>query len=82
MNKNQRKFLIVIGVVFVAMIVFPPFTATVKGVTFNGGFAFIFTGPSIKYSNLYQINAIQLFAQWLFVVGVGFVGWHLLKGDK
>lgn len=82
MNKNQRKFLIIIGVVFVAMIAFPPFTATVKGVTLSGGFAFIFTGPRISYSNLYQINAMQLFIQWLFVVGVGFVGWHLLGSKK
>ncbi len=81
MNDKQRKVLIAAGIIFLIMILFPPYTATAKGVTFNGGYAFIMTGPSKKYSSLYHIDTALLFLQWLFVAGIAGIAWLLLK-DK
>jgi len=79
MNNNQRKLLVAVGVVFIVMLAFPPFTATVKGSTISGGYSFIFMKPGERYSALYHIDVLLLFVQWLFVAAIGFVGWNLLK---
>lgn len=82
MNKNQRKLLIATGVVFILMLVFPPFTAEVKGMTMSGGYSFIFAKPGGKYSFFYHIDVSVLLVQWLFVAGISFIGWHLLKNKE
>lgn len=81
MNDKQRKVLIAAGVLLVIMIMFPPYTATAKDVTFNGGYAFILIGPSDQgqFNGLFHVDVALLFLQWLFVVAIAAIAWFLLK---
>ena len=63
------------------MLMFPPFTSSINGTTFNGGYAFLFTKPGGTYSDMFHIDVSLLFVQLLFVGAIGFVGWLLLKSD-
>lgn len=80
MNNYQKRLLIIIAVVFIVMLAFPPFTANINGITINGGYSFILTG--VTDQNSFNVNVSLLFIQWLFIVSIGFTGWKVLtKND-
>ena len=75
MNNNQRKLLIGVGIVFIGMLLFPPFVNTAG---WNVGYSFI-----LKPSSYYDaVNIPMLMVQWIAVVAAGAIGWFILKDKK
>lgn len=79
MNKKQKRFLIAVGVVMIAMILFPPFHLVFDGgVTRYHRYSFVFL-PPLEGA---VVNSGLLLIQWVIVGSVGFVGWYLLKSKE
>jgi NADPH:quinone reductase-like Zn-dependent oxidoreductase len=78
MNINQRIVIIVVGIVLLGMLAYPPFHLDIQKGTFNRGFSFIFDPPGGD-SYTATINVIQLLVQEIIIGTVGGLGWFLLK---
>ena len=60
MNQNQKRILIAVVAVFVAMIVYPPFQVVRNGTVFNMGYGWIFDLSKRGYTT---INVSMLIIQ-------------------
>ena len=78
MKDTKKVFLACVGLLFLLMLMFPPFLIDGSITNSNKGYAFIFSPPSWN-SN---VNVGLLFVQWLFLAAIGFIGWYLLKDKK
>ena len=82
MNETQRKVLIGIGVVVLAMLIYPPYRVYGLGgggwsdVVIQSGYAFLFELP-----NRATVDVTTLLVQWVGVLIVGAIAFFLLK-DK
>jgi len=72
-------FLVCIGFILLAMLLFPPFRSTGGPFTFNDGYSFFLSPPNDTGSS---VNVELLFVQWLFVATIGVIGWYLLRGKR
>lgn len=75
MNKNQKIAIVVIGIVLLGILVYPPFFLVNQRGTFNVGFGFIFD-PPVQYAT---INIGQLIVQEIIVGIIGGLVYFLLK---
>ena len=81
MNQNQKNLLIVVAIVFVAMLLYPPFVHHLQhGVEVNAGYRFIWENYGKPPKPV--VNLMQLFFQILIVAIVGGIGWLVLRDDK
>ena len=81
MNKNQKILLIIVAIVLVAMLLYPPFVRHgAHGVEANAGYRFIWDtyGRAPKP----VVSLMQLFFQILIVAIVGGIGSLVLRDDK
>ncbi len=76
MNGKQRKVLIAVCVVVVAIIVFPPFRVPIRGGFRSPIYSFLFTPPGSG-----SVDVFMLITQWLGVLIVGGIIFFVLK-DK
>ena len=81
MNGNQKKLLIVVAIVLVAMLLYPPFVYQgLHGRAVNAGYDFIWDAPGANQQAV--VNLGQLFFQMLIVAIVGGIGWLVLRNNK
>ena len=74
MNGNQKILLIVVAIVLVAMLLYPPFVYQgLHGNAANAGYGFIWDAPGANRNAV--VNLGQLFLQTLIVAIVGGIGW-------
>ena len=80
MNDNQRKVLIGVGAIVLAMLIYPPYRIYGYGQSSNAviesGYAFLFALP-----NRATVDVTTLLVQWVGVLIVGAIAFFLLK-DK
>jgi formylglycine-generating enzyme required for sulfatase activity len=80
MNKNQKIVVLVAGVIFLIMFLFPPvvvqLSRNIQYKNVHHQFSFILSMP-----NNSSINIIQLFVQFLGIGVVALLSWLLLKDD-
>lgn len=80
MNEIQRKVLVGVGGVVLAMLLYPPYR--IHGVggsstsVIQSGYAFLFDLPHRA-----TVDAITLLVQWIGVMIVGAIAFVLLKGE-
>lgn len=79
MNKNQKRILIAVVVVVVAMFIYPPFQAVRNGTVYNMGYGWIFALSNRGYMT---INISMLIIQWIGVFIVGGIAFFLAKGES
>ena len=77
MNKNQKRILIAVVVVVLAMFIYPPFQAVRNGTVYNMGYGWIFALSNRGYMT---INVSMLIIQWIGVFIVGGIAFFLAKG--
>ena len=76
MNDKQKIVLICVGIIMLAMLLFPPFaTIRAASTSINMGYAFIFSPPSKGA----LVNTGLLFFQWVVLTSIGFIAWLLFK---
>lgn len=79
MNDTQRKVLIGVGIVVLAMLLYPPYRIHGLGggstSVIQSGYAFLFDLPHRG-----TVDAITLLMQWMGVLIVGAIAFVLLKG--
>jgi len=75
MNKNQRKVLLGVGTIVLAMLIFPPYRSGSRNEIVNG-YDFLFALPYEA-----RLDATTLLVQWVGVLIVGAIAFFLLK-DK
>ena len=79
MNERQRKFLIGVGIVMIAMLLFPPFYYQIgEGARRGHCYSLIFSPPDYYYA----VNIELLVVQLLAVATIGFIGWYVLGGKR
>jgi len=76
MNKNQKIVMVVVAIVLLGMLLFPPFQIVAQRGTVNHGFGFILSPPNKGYAT---VNIAQLLTQMVVVGIVGGLAWSLLK---
>lgn len=79
MNRRQRNVAIVVVIVLLGMLLYPPFVAIDRGGRiYNMGFHFIL-GPPHMGILVATVNTYLLFVQIITVLVVGAIVWHLFK---
>lgn len=79
MNEKQKQIATVAGIIFVLMIIFPPFSFHLQGgAVVNEGYGFIFDPPSRGAA----INIPTLLIQWLFVATIGGIAYKLSEEEE
>lgn len=80
MSETQRKVLIGVGAIVLAMLIYPPYRIYGYGVSSNtvieSGYAFLFELPDRA-----TVDVTTLLVQWVGVLIVGAIAFFLLK-DK
>ena len=76
MNHKQKIVAIFVGVVFLGMLLYPPFHFIAERATINRGYSFILDPPQ---SGMATINTIQLLLQMFVIGAVGGIAWYLFK---
>lgn len=78
MNEIQRKLLIAVGVVVLAMLLYPPYRIFGVG---GGSTSVIQTGYAFLFSLPHRatVDAITLLVQWVGVLITGAIAFFLLK---
>ena len=77
MNGYQKKIVIVIVTVILAMTLFPPFKGVWKGNSMNFGYSFLFSPPNVISS----VNVSTLFIQYIVIGIIGGFSWFMAR-DK
>lgn len=80
MNSSQRKVLIFVVVLIVAMLLYPPWQAHLTNsrgasVVVNHGYSWIISPPQ----NTAQVNVVLLFTQWVGVLIVGLILYFMMR---
>lgn len=79
MNQNQKRILIAVIAVVVAMLAYPPFQVIASnGVVFNMGYDWLIAPPKRGYVAA-TVNASMLLIQWIGVLVVGGIAFFLTK---
>ena len=78
MNKNQKILLIVVAIVLVAMLLYPPFEYK----RFSGGIGITYTFLFTEFSGRRTVDIPLLLVQMLVVAIVSGIGWFVLRDDK
>ena len=84
MNSKQKQVLIVVVLVVVGMLLFPPFQLDHyrgEAVELNMGYGFLFAPPHVGRF-VASIDIPVLFTQWFAAVLVGGMAWFLFKGEE
>jgi hypothetical protein len=80
MNNKQKKVLMAVIAVVVAMLLFPPFHfVAVTGVKLNKGYDFLFSPPTLSSGIRCSVDVGMLLTQWLVVLIVGGIAFFMLK---
>lgn len=78
LNKNQRKVLIVVGIIVLAMLIYPPYRIYGFGVNssaiLESGYAFLFDMPKRA-----TVAVTTLLVQWIGILIVGAIAFFMLK---
>ena len=78
MNETQRKVLIGVGAIVLAMLIYPPYRIYGYGASSNAviesGYAFLFELPDRA-----TVDVTTLLVQWVGVLIVGAIAFFLLK---
>ena len=79
MNDKQKKVLMAVAAVILAMLIYPPYTEPVRFDSTHvvPGYAFISDLPFMA-----TINAPTLLIQWLGVAIIGGIAFFLVKDDR
>jgi hypothetical protein len=75
MNFKQLIIAAIVGVIMLAMLIYPPFESVLEHGKFNLGYEFILTPPD----NYGTVNIGLLLMQWAVVIVIGAIGWLFLK---
>ena len=86
MNKKQKTVLIVVAVVVIAMLIFPPFQGKLPtGAVQSFGYSLIFDAPTLEFYRggrvelTGTVDIALLLTQWLGVLIVGAIAFFILK---
>lgn len=73
MNSKQKSILIIVAIVVLAMLIYPPYIQQIGGYTWSG-YALIFNLPSMSV-----VNTTTLLIQWVGVLIAGGIAYVLVK---
>ena len=80
MNNKQKKVLMAVIAVVVAMLLFPPFHfIAATGIKLNKGYNFLFSPPTLSNGIQCSVDVGMLLTQWLVVLIVGGIAFFMLK---
>ena len=81
MNKKQKTVLGLLALIILLMMLFPPFSIEVRGITHNKGYSFILSPPKLG-GLITSVNSEMLVVQWIGALILGGIVFLFFRGGK